>query len=61
MTIIFRRDPLATDTTYRLEGTSDLVNWAPLAVSVAGATPTGRWGSSASPTCRGNRRSRTWS
>ncbi len=41
MTITFRRDPLATDLTYRLEGSSDLVIWTVLAQSVGGATPTG--------------------
>jgi glucose/arabinose dehydrogenase len=41
MTVTFRRDPLATDLTYRLEGTSDLVTWTVLAQSVDGGTPTG--------------------
>jgi glucose/arabinose dehydrogenase len=39
--ITFRRDPLATDLTYQLQGSSDLVNWTTLAQSVAGGTPTG--------------------
>lgn len=41
MTITFRRDPLAVDLTYRLEGSSDLVIWTVLAQSVAGGVPTG--------------------
>jgi hypothetical protein len=41
LTVVFRRDPLATDLTYELQGTSDLVTWITLAQSVAGATPTG--------------------
>lgn len=41
LTITFRRDPSATDLTYRLQGSSDLGTWTDLAVSVAGAAPTG--------------------
>ncbi|MGB8170449.1 MAG: PQQ-dependent sugar dehydrogenase [Chthoniobacteraceae bacterium] len=40
-TIIFRRDPRATELTYILETSSDLVTWTPLVTSVAGAAPTG--------------------
>jgi glucose/arabinose dehydrogenase len=41
VTITFRRDPRATDLTYRLQGASDLGTWTDLAVSVAGGPPTG--------------------
>ena len=37
----FRRDPLATDLTYELQASSDLVTWNTLCQSVGGATPTG--------------------
>lgn len=42
-TITFRRDPLATDLTYALETSSDLVNWSapPIVQSVGGADSTG--------------------
>lgn len=40
-TINFRRDPRATELTYILETSSDLVNWTPLVTSVGGAEPTG--------------------
>lgn len=40
-TVVFRRDPRATDLTYRLEASSDLDEWSPVATSLAGATPTG--------------------
>ncbi len=39
--VTFRRDPRATDLTYRLETSSDLVNWVEIALSTAGGTPTG--------------------
>jgi glucose/arabinose dehydrogenase len=39
--ITFRRDPSATDLTYRLQGSPDLGTWTDLTVSVAGAVPTG--------------------
>ena len=41
LTITFRRDPLATDLTYQLQGSSDLVVWTTLAQSVGGGAPTG--------------------
>ena len=37
----FRRDPLATDLTYQLQASSDLITWITLCQSVGGATPTG--------------------
>jgi hypothetical protein len=40
-TITFRRDPRATELTYILETSTDLVNWTPLVQSVGGAAPTG--------------------
>jgi glucose/arabinose dehydrogenase len=40
-TVTFRRDPRATDLTYTLQTSSDLVNWTTIAQSVAGAVPTG--------------------
>ncbi|MEQ1851025.1 MAG: PQQ-dependent sugar dehydrogenase [Chthoniobacteraceae bacterium] len=42
-TITFRRDPLATDLTYALETSSDLVNWSvpPIVQSAGGADSTG--------------------
>ncbi len=40
-TITFRRDPRATDLTYVLETSDDLIVWNPIAQSVAGAVPTG--------------------
>lgn len=39
--ITFRRDPLATDLTYRAQVSTDLVNWTTLATSTAGGVPTG--------------------
>jgi hypothetical protein len=41
LTVIFRRDPLAIDLTYELQGSSDLVTWTTLTQSVAGGVPTG--------------------
>lgn len=41
LTITFRRDPRATDLTYRLQAASDLGTWTDLAVSAAGDPPTG--------------------
>lgn len=41
LTATFRRDPMATDLTYRLQASSDLQDWTDLAVSVGGAVPTG--------------------
>lgn len=40
-TITFRRDPRATDLTYRLEVSTDLINWTKLLESTNGATPVG--------------------
>ncbi len=39
--IIFRRDTLATDLTYRSQVSTDMTNWITLATSTAGGTPTG--------------------
>jgi hypothetical protein len=39
--ITFRRDPRATDLTYDLQASTDLVSWTTIVTSVAGATPTG--------------------
>jgi glucose/arabinose dehydrogenase len=39
--ITFRRDALATDVTYQLQLSGDLVNWTTIATSVGGAVPTG--------------------
>lgn len=39
--ITFRRDPLATDLTYELQVSSDLLTWTTICQSVGGATPTG--------------------
>lgn len=41
VTITFRRDPAATDLTYKLQASSDLDQWRDLAISVGGAAPTG--------------------
>ena len=41
VTIVFRRDPLATDLTYELQTSSDLVAWSTIATSIAGAVPSG--------------------
>jgi glucose/arabinose dehydrogenase len=41
LTVTFRRDPSATDLTYRLQASSDFGVWTDLAVSTAGAAPTG--------------------
>ena len=40
-TITFRRDPRATDLTYVLQTSSDLVNWMTITQSAGGAVPTG--------------------
>jgi glucose/arabinose dehydrogenase len=40
-TITFRRDPRATDLTYRLQTSSDLTNWTTVVQSIGGAAPTG--------------------
>lgn len=40
-TITFRRDPRATDVTYRLQTSPDLTTWTTVVQSVGGATPTG--------------------
>lgn len=39
--IIFRRDLLATDLTYRAQVSTDAVAWTTLATSTAGGMPTG--------------------
>ena len=39
--VTFRRDPRATDLTYRLQTSSDLVAWTVAVESIAGAVPTG--------------------
>lgn len=41
LTITFRRDPRATDLTYVLQTSSDLVTWTPIAQSAGGAVPSG--------------------
>lgn len=41
MTISFRRDPRATDLTYTLQTSSDLVTWTTIAQSVGGAVASG--------------------
>ncbi|MBL9133724.1 MAG: DNRLRE domain-containing protein, partial [Verrucomicrobiaceae bacterium] len=40
----FLRDSVATDLTYRLEISADLINWTAIATSIAGATATGQNG-----------------
>jgi hypothetical protein len=40
-TITFRRDPRATDVTYRLQTSADLTNWTTIVQSVGGSAPTG--------------------
>jgi glucose/arabinose dehydrogenase len=40
-TITFRRDPRATDLTYRLQTSSDLTNWTTVVQSIGGGAPTG--------------------
>lgn len=40
-TIVFRRDPRATDLTYVLETSSDLAQWYPVVTSSAGGVPSG--------------------
>jgi glucose/arabinose dehydrogenase len=40
-TITFRRDPTATDLTYRLQSSTDFASWTTITTSVAGAAPTG--------------------
>jgi glucose/arabinose dehydrogenase len=40
-TITFRRDPRATDLTYMLQTSDDLVNWTTIVQSIGGADPTG--------------------
>lgn len=39
--LTFRRDPLATDLTYRAQMSTDLSDWTDLATSAAGAVPSG--------------------
>jgi hypothetical protein len=41
VTLLFRRDPLAADLTYRCQVTSDFASWTTLATSTAGGVPTG--------------------
>lgn len=41
MTMTFRRHPAATDLTYRLQTSDDLVTWTTIVTSSAGGTPTG--------------------
>ncbi len=41
LTMTFRRDPRATDLTYNLQTSTDLIHWTTIAQSLAGATPTG--------------------
>jgi hypothetical protein len=41
VTLTFRRDPLATDLTYRAQVSTDMISWSTLATSTAGNTPTG--------------------
>ena len=40
-TVTFRRDPRATDLTYRLQTSPDLVTWTTVVESIAGAAPSG--------------------
>ena len=40
-TITFRRDPRATDVTYRLQTSPDLTTWTTVVQSVGGGAPTG--------------------
>ena len=40
-TMTFRRDPRATDLTYQLQTSGDLITWAMVAQSVSGAAPSG--------------------
>ncbi len=44
LTVTFRRDTAATDLTYKLQTSSDLINWTTIAQSVGGATATGENG-----------------
>jgi glucose/arabinose dehydrogenase len=46
LTLTFRRDTVATDLTYRLQISSDLLVWTTIAESLAGATSTGLNGGS---------------
>ena len=39
--VSFRRDPRATDLTYELQSSTDLLTWTTIVTSTAGATPTG--------------------
>jgi hypothetical protein len=39
--VVFRRDPRATDLEYLLQTSTDLVSWSPVVTSTAGAVPTG--------------------
>jgi hypothetical protein len=39
--ITFRRDPRATDLTYELQASTDLMLWTTIVISTAGGTPTG--------------------
>ena len=39
--VTFRRDPRATDLTYRLQTSPDLVTWTTVVESIAGAAPAG--------------------
>jgi len=39
--VTFRRDPRATDLTYLLQTSSDLINWTTIVQSIAGGAPTG--------------------
>jgi hypothetical protein len=40
-TMTFRRDPRATDLTYQLQTSDDLINWSPITESASGAVPSG--------------------
>ena len=40
-TIVFRRDPRATDLTYRLHTSDNLISWTTIVQSVGGAVPSG--------------------
>lgn len=44
LTVTFRRDSSATDLTYKLQTSTDLINWTTIAQSVGGATATGQNG-----------------
>jgi hypothetical protein len=41
VSVSFRRDPRATDLTYELQSSDDLITWTTIVTSTGGAAPTG--------------------